>query len=397
MSIDFEHIKPHLGDRRWAFEELCFLLFAREFHSLGEAVRREGAGGDGGLEGYIHDGAGQVKIGTQSKFFVGAEFRSGWWSQTSESVQQALAENAHHGVMERYIICTPRILTKKQRDRWDALCLEWMGYALTLGYSTAPEFTHWGYSELEAKLLQPASRGQLLYWFNFPNFHSERCAQLNRATIVGLHERFMPGLHTPTNCEAELHRFLRTERFWQEFVKQTRQGVGRAREGSWMTKNDWPKALKSYVRDARTRLASVVNLLGDGCHFPASFQALETAGTHFENSAGRLYDAVSEYVEKRKPKRVLPSKKKSAKPAKKPDDLMGRLTSLGDWTHFLRGTRFLSDTQFLAVLGAAGEGKTHTLAEIVTEYQKAGGCALFVEGRAFTSADDPLDTISPLG
>ena len=37
-SIDFDHIKPHRGDRRWAFEELCFLLFAEDFRSVGEAM-----------------------------------------------------------------------------------------------------------------------------------------------------------------------------------------------------------------------------------------------------------------------------------------------------------------------------------------------------------------------
>jgi len=308
VSIDFERIKPHRGDRRWAFEELCYLLFAEDFRSSGEAIRREGAGGDGGIEGYIHDGAGRVKIGMQSKFFVGAAFESGWWSKMNKSVQDALAANTHHGVMERYVICTPRILTKKQRYRWDGLCLEWMGYAITLGYPTAPEFTHWGYSELESKLLQPAMRGHLLYWFGFPNFNNERCAHLNHATIVGLHERFMPGLHTPTECEVQLHRFLRTERFWQEFVKEKRKVVGRAREGSWMTRDDWPKVVKPFVVDAKSKFATVVQFLGDGCHFPASLQELAAAGTNFDASADHLYDALSDYAEKQKSKRVSPAK-----------------------------------------------------------------------------------------
>jgi hypothetical protein len=325
----------------------------------------------------------------QSKFFVGAGFRSGWWAQMNESVQQALAENAHHGVMERYLICTPRTLTKQQRERWDELCLEWMGYALTLGYSIAPEFEHWGYSELEARLLQPAMRGQLLYWFGFPNFHRERCAHLNRATVEGLHERFMPGLHTPTDCEAELHRFLRTERFWQEFVKQTREGVGRVREGGWMTKDDWPKVVKPFVEDAKAKLAAVLEVLGDGCHFPASLQTLAAAGANFDTSAQSLYEAVSDFVEKQESQSDSAAKEKSKEPAKKLKDLLHDLPSLGGWTHYLHDTRFLSDAQCVAVLGPAGEGKTHTLAEIVTEYEKAGGCVLFVEGRAFTSADDP--------
>ncbi len=388
-SIDFEQIKPHLGDRRWAFEELCFLLFAEGFRSSGEAIRREGAGGDEGLEGYVPDCAGGVKIGMQSKFFVGAAFRTGWWSQMSESVQQALAENANQGVMELYVVCTPRIYTKKQRSRWDDLCLEWMGYALTLGYAIAPEFTHWDYTELEARLLRPAMRGQLLYWFDFPNFHRERCAHLNHGTIIGLHERFMPGLHTPTDSEAELHRFLRTERFWQEFVKQTRERLGGVREGDWMRKDDWPEAAKPFFAAVKSKLAIVVELLGDGCHFPKSLQDLAVAGVDFETSAGHLYAAVLDHLEKQKSQSTSPGQETSNKPSKDPGDLLRHLPSLGDWPQYLRDTCALSDAQCVAVLGGAGEGKTHTIAEIVTEYEKAGGCVLFVEGRAFTSTDDP--------
>lgn len=80
-TIQFQNIKPHRGDRRWAFEELCFLLFAAQFRTRGEAARREGAGGDGELEGYIHDGAGRVVLGVQAKYFTADSFNPGWWSK----------------------------------------------------------------------------------------------------------------------------------------------------------------------------------------------------------------------------------------------------------------------------------------------------------------------------
>ena len=54
-TIKFSDIKPHGGDQRWAFEEMCFQLFAKEFALKGDPTRREGSGGDAGMEGYIAD------------------------------------------------------------------------------------------------------------------------------------------------------------------------------------------------------------------------------------------------------------------------------------------------------------------------------------------------------
>ena len=69
-TIRFGNIKPHGGDQKRAFEEMCFQLFAKQFTREGKAIRREGSGGDADLEGYIADSAGCAIIGLQSKFFV---------------------------------------------------------------------------------------------------------------------------------------------------------------------------------------------------------------------------------------------------------------------------------------------------------------------------------------
>lgn len=58
------------------------------------------------------------------------------------------------------------------------------------------------------------------------------------------------------------------------------------------------------------------------------------------------------------------------------------LLRFADWRTIWK-TLLLFDAQYLAVPGPAGDGKTHTLAEIVTGYEKTCGCVLFVEGRAF--------------
>lgn len=389
-SIQFETIKPHRGDQRWAFEELCFLLFADEFRVRGEAVRREGAGGDGGLEGYIHDGAGRVVLGLQAKYFVGKPFDAQWWPKMSDSVETALKANAHHAAMERYVICTPRTFTESQRKRWDGLCGKWKAMAKKLGYKTPPGFEHWDFAKLEGLLLQPKMRGHLLYWFGYPHFDLGRCQDLNRATTLGLHERFRPDLHTPTECEAELHRFLRTQRFWEEFCEFTSRLVGPVLDGSWPNKSDFPESMTGAVETFRSKREALRTLLGDGCRFPVSFRNVRDAGRELTEGAYSLEETYEEHLDCQRRSgndAALGRQRKSSFEQRRED--LGDTPNVGGWAHWFDDLRLLPDAQCLLVLGPPGGGKSHTMAKAVQGYQESGGAVLFVEGRRFTSANDP--------
>jgi hypothetical protein len=68
--IDFREIRPYEGDKRKGFEELICQLARRENNrEAGEFRRVEGAGGDGGVEGYwlLEDG---TEHGYQAKCSV---------------------------------------------------------------------------------------------------------------------------------------------------------------------------------------------------------------------------------------------------------------------------------------------------------------------------------------
>ena len=85
-TIKYSDIKPHGGDERLAFEEMCFQLFAKEFTANGEPIRRESYGGDAGIEGYIADPEGSAIIGLQAKFFPD-KFGADQWRKIDESVR----------------------------------------------------------------------------------------------------------------------------------------------------------------------------------------------------------------------------------------------------------------------------------------------------------------------
>jgi hypothetical protein len=388
--IDFAHIKPHRGDRRWAFEELCFHLFTEELKAKGEATRREGSGGDGGLEGYIHDGKGRAVIGMQAKHFVGEKFDSKWWGKMTESVTQALRTNAHHRALERYVICTPRTFNASERKKWESLCGGWTKLATKFGYQTAPQFDHWDYTRLSSIILQPKMRGHLLYWFDHPHFDRNRCVQLNAGSIDQLGERFMPGLHTPTECEDQIHRFLRTERFWRKFSDETASGLAEILEETWPSPSKVPAELKPDVDLCSSRRASLRAHFGDGLRFPERFDQICVDARALADAVSQLFEGYENHLTS------LPSDEKAGAPRperKSPwnqarEDL-GEMPSIWSWVEWLQCLGGLPDSQFLLVTGEAGSGKTHTLAEIATEYGRAGGIVLFVEGKRFTSQESP--------
>ncbi|MFC5457281.1 hypothetical protein [Prosthecobacter fluviatilis] len=388
-TIDFANIKPHLGDRRWAFEELCFLLFASEFSGQGLAIRREGSGGDGGVEGYICDSSGKVSVGLQAKYFIGDQFRRDWWRQMTESVEQALKGNAALASLQKYIVCTPRTFTQSQQNQWEKHHAEWQLKAIALGYASPPSFEHWDYSRLEAALLKSVNRGFLLYWFGYKDLTVDSCIQHNQAVIEGLHERFMPELHTPTFTESSVHYFLRSESAWQEFIRSSRASLSDALGGKWPKQDYLPTVLtpqKLKFEAERTRLLS---LLGDGCRWPSSVRELTASGNMLDSAAYDLQTAYQDHLRGTNAPEIADPKDIAKSIREKCRADLGEYHGVGGWAHMFQDWRMLPDAQFLLFLGGPGSGKTHTIAQIVVEYQEAGGRVLFLEGRAFTSLENP--------
>ena len=219
VSIELKAIHPHGGDRRGAFEELSFQLFARHCVARGAVVRRHGAGGDAGLEGVVVDADGRVSAGVQAKFFD-KKLGATQWRDLDESIQTALADNAIDSTLEEIFVTLPRNLTQTQFGKWTSLCKAWAARTAQLKYLHGVKFTLWDDSRLRGMLLAPENRGLLLHYFELPNFASAHCRQRTCSTVVGLGDRYLPELHTATAAEDKLHVFLRSERCRQQFLEQ---------------------------------------------------------------------------------------------------------------------------------------------------------------------------------
>lgn len=172
-NIDFLSIRSHNGSQAGGFEELvCQIAHLRRPEGAVRFVRKEGAGGDAGVECYwiLND---QTEICWQAKYFMG-QMNASRWGQLDKSFATALDR---HPNLTKYVICLPidkpdsrskragkQVVTTE--DEWQRHVAKWRGKAESLSRSV--EFEFWGKHELLLFLTtqDPQYSGKLLYWFD---------------------------------------------------------------------------------------------------------------------------------------------------------------------------------------------------------------------------------------
>lgn len=191
-DIDFRRIRSWRGSQDNAFEELCCQLASLEDQPEGSRfVRKEGSGGDAGVEGYwvLPDGS---ELGWQTKFFID-EFGSTQWRQIDKSVKAALKG---HPELRQYWIVLPRDLTdqrqknkKSQREKWDKSVENWRRWAADEGMEV--EFSLWGASELTERLTRkdPLYSGRILFWFGDTVLSLDWMREKHAEAVANLGER----------------------------------------------------------------------------------------------------------------------------------------------------------------------------------------------------------------
>ena len=387
-TIDFKSIHPQGGDRRAAFEELSFLLFARHCETRGVAIRRHGAGGDAGLEGVIIHPDGRAVAGVQAKFF-NERLGGTQWRDLNASIKKALADNTGDSILKEIFVTVPRNLTKAQFEKWNSLCGAWAVHAAELKYPHSPMFTLWDESHLRRMLLAPENRGLLLHYFEFPDFDAEHCQEKTRATVIGLGDRYLSSLHTATAAENKLHVFLRSERSRQQFLERARENL---RSRSWLPKetHQLPEALREAFSNADAAWQRTIPLFGDGVSLPASFSLLSVALREAAQALVPLMEGLSALIPPRKPRSE--DKYYSSHSRGPHEEMLSRFDrwerEVSSLASYLQGNA-IADQPCLLLSGNPGTGKTHVLAEVSSRYAEQGGVVLFVEGAKFL-ANEPL-------
>ncbi len=196
-KICFDKIRTYKGNQHHAFEELiCQLARLSRPESADYFVRKEGSGGDAGVECFwkLKDGS---EHAWQAKYFFKLE--ASQWKQISNSVETALEKNPK---LSKYYICLPLDRTdqrkenqESQLDKWYEKVKGWKKTANSKNMSV--EFVFWGASEILDMLSTDNSHfsGRALYWFNYPVLQIQHLKSIAEKSKTSLGDRFSPKLN----------------------------------------------------------------------------------------------------------------------------------------------------------------------------------------------------------
>ena len=202
-SINFSNIRAHNGSQASGFEELvCQLANLQKPENALRFTRKEGAGGDAGVECYwvLEDDS---EICWQAKYFPD-RMNPSRWKQLDNSFETALER---HPNLTKYIICLPLDKTDIRRkgrggkkvvsdeDKWNTHVQKWKDMAQKQGRSV--EFEYWGKHEITSLLTidDPLYSGRALYWFNEPVLNFGKFEDIAGKAREALGDRYTPEFH----------------------------------------------------------------------------------------------------------------------------------------------------------------------------------------------------------
>ena len=395
-NIDFGSIRPLRGKQADGFEELSVQLFYGETEDQGEFFAIEGSGGDGGVEAYrtLADG---TKVAVQSKYFD--KLGTSQWNQITKSVKSALK---HHPTLRIYIVSTPLNRTPAQTKKWKSLTVEWLNHAESSGITQPIEFVWWGYTELAALLAKGRYRNQLVYWLGVADFSQDWLNVINQSNIELLGKRYSPKQHIETESgirleafawgdhgkERILGAFLKVSEHWR---KVDRREVAKAKTTSEskditeafrgimrrITSFRWPQSGYPPIRPLHETCSEAI----DACH-------------ELEWKLRELNFAEKEKLAKERGG-------KATHQSGPYESLIHDLRQLADTiADLLQATNICvaADDYKLLLLGEAGSGKSHLIADLVTSATNRSQPALLLLGERYLGTDDPWTaTIESVG
>lgn len=389
-NIDFCSIRSLRGKQNDGFEELAVQLFRGETVGEGAFFRVEGSGGDGGVEAYRLQPDGR-KIGLQSKYFktLGRD----QWCQITKSIKSAL-EN--HPTLRRYIIATPLNRTPVQTKKWEAITQDWQKIAEASGITHSVEFVWWGFSEMTGLLGKSDYRDQLVYWFGLPDFSLAWLDGINRANIELLGKRYSPKQHVETYSGVRLEAFA-----WGEGGKQKvlRAFLKVAEKWRTVDRRSVARAIttpdsKDLTKSLRCAMRLVTAFRWPQTGYPP-IRSYRQICEDTLDTCRELEWKLRELNHAEKERLAEENHQKSSWQNGPYDTLIHDLYQLADVLADLRKeteTNQNADDSKLLLVGEAGSGKSHLLADLVESAKARSQPALLLLGEQFLGSGDPWST-----
>ncbi|HEX2020071.1 MAG TPA: hypothetical protein VGO17_14125 [Aurantimonas sp.] len=362
-DIDFHEIRLH-GNQADAFEELCCQLASDEASPDRVRFDRKGRGGDAGVECFetLADGS---EVGWQVKFYwdIDSMLRS-----LGKSLVTALVK---HPKMRKFIACFPFDLADARKygtttalEKWDAWRAEQIAQAGKTGRTI--EIDRWDAHALRQRLTgsNPRAAGRVAFWFDRQLFTLKWFEEKFARAKAALGERYDPEGHIDLPAGRALGAVTGDPAFYAE-LEQLGDAVRRAADEAF-------PIVGTPAAGACDAAATALHASAQSRIIPAA--ALCDAVRAAADEAFALHDELDAANGGRDPSAAMVAV----------SDLAALLRSILTelrWPHWA-----LLNRRSLLVLGAAGSGKSHLLADACAHQLAAGRPALMILGG--TLADD---------
>ena len=368
MEINFSNIRTHDGSKNSGFEELvCQLAHLKRPNNGKIFVRKEGAGGDAGVECYwvLDDDS---EIGWQVKYFPDG-LNSSRWQQIDESFSTAIEK---HPNLNHYVVCLPLDKAdsrKKGRggnqvvsveDEWLEHAKKWKDQAENKDRDI--EFSYWGKHEITTFLTidDPLYSGRALYWFNEPFLGAEIFRNIARRSQDSLGDRYTPEFHVDLPIARSFDGLCLNFSWW-ELLKKKKLDLEEAGSDVISLLNEEIKSEGSSldrikVNGFKEQLDAVVDEFGKGITHKDFHERISEISCYL----GRLSKTYAKVNEEAHEKIDWSGRKDNSRTS-----LYKLSNTIDDLEYFLKQKNVASSQVKSTLLyGEAGIGKSHLLCDM---------------------------------
>lgn len=394
MTINWNNIGSIDGQRE-AFEELVCQLARKEEIPTQKEFTRIGKP-DGGKECFWKLEDGTIHC-WQAKYFI-RSLGSSEWAQIDKSVKNAI--DNHPNLSHYYVVMPidrpdPKKLGKSMLQKWEEQVDKWVEYSSKKGLNV--EFYYWGKHELETRLINPENTGLLFYFFNQQELSDDWFEKKNQENIDALGARYTPSLNFEIPFSKVFDGFTRDSNFATQINNYFTV---------LMDKYHWLMSdLKVKAADKeKERLSTLVDTLRSEFRSlvvpgiqPIPFLELDSLLISIQKCRDSIESIVWNIIENWEQEQV--KKGKPVNHYSRPHNnqlhyLREFQTAINAFSDFLSSpTCKIANDPFLILIGPAGIGKSHCLADIVSRRKEQGYLSLLLLGENFSTSEMPWTQI----
>ena len=353
-------------------------------------VRKEGAGGDAGVECYwvLED---QTEVCWQAKYFIGG-MDSSRWRQLDRSFNKALER---HPKLTKYVICLPIDKTDIRRtgrdgnkvisleDEWTHNISQWEEKAKSQGRCVV--FEYWGKHEITSFLTidNPLYSGKALYWLDAAVLTTSKFEKVVNRARDALGDRYEAGLHVDLPISRNIDGLCLNEQWRKDLgerlggLKESNDSLLRKLRNQQL---DWLNGEKA--EELRKLYLEVYRIVSEGLNQPAVLFDVQRVQGLLEGISG-FHGSIREALDN----------STSQKEQDWDYTLRSFFNAIDEFNGFLDTTRVkAAEVKAALVYGEAGIGKSHLLCDVSLNRIKNNQPTVFLLGSQYQGGN-PIDLI----